>query len=109
MSTIKVSRKTFQDWVEICDASFYQEPAYNHSKIAIEGKFENGVEWVLRATALTISPQGIFYGRHNDWNLVKLSNYSLENFHFHGKGSRSIETWKLAEELFQLLVDQKLQ
>ena len=79
----------------------------NTSKLAITFNLENGVEATLNMTALLVTRDGTFYGRddncHTNWNAARIKTYWGEAFNMSGKGSRSVETAKMARETLEVL------
>lgn len=95
-----VSRQDFEAWVALLDAKIAVTPDFK-SLIRVVGKHENGVEYHVTATALKSNGTcEVFYGRHDDWNLVKIGTIPFSHF---GAGARNQQTWKAAEEALALL------
>ena len=95
MTDLYITRQEFETWIELNDVNMYKSPSYNSAAIRCGGKLTNDVEFTFTATAMESTNSGVFYGRHNAWNMIKVSYYQTENLNFHGKGARSPKTWKL--------------
>lgn len=96
MTALYITRDEFETWMELYDIDMYKSPSHNSASIRCSGHLESGVKFTFTATAIEQTSAGKYYGRYNSWNMIKVSAYQTENFNFHGKGSRSTETWKSA-------------
>jgi len=114
-----VSRQDLVSFVELVEGDL-QEPWGNKSKAWVEFTLENGVKATLNLRALmVISEKEIYYGRRDTyksmkekiwgWNSVRVAKWYGTAFNFAGKGSRSLETARLAREALELLIGSEVE
>jgi hypothetical protein len=101
MSEKRLTRQTLEAWVELVKGE--RLDIYNGSRGRVEGTFPNGVRWELHFTAIEVTRTGSYYGRAYAWTHIRVSIHFGTAFHFYGKGARSLETWKMAEDILELL------
>jgi hypothetical protein len=99
-----ISRKDFEAWVELLGAEIVVSPDYRSSQIMVEGKHKNEVKFRFTVSGMDARCGAVFYARGEGWNSINIDKSACYLFNHYGKGARSQETWKLADEALKLLL-----
>ena len=102
MASKIINREDFEAWIELTEGKLSRRPSYSDCKIEVSGKLDEA-KWHFKASALDNREDGLYYGRAEAWNCIKVSTWVYDNWSATGKGSRSEKMEKFQTEMFELL------
>lgn len=98
MTGRKIAKSDFDAFDELAGGKFVRNPFNNSAKLVREYDIAPGVTVHLICTVLLKTDLGTFYGRNEDYNIVRIDDFST-----FGKGCRSSEIDAKIVELLSIL------